>query len=217
MRRGRSGFTLIELLVVIAIIAILAAILFPVFVAAKESARTRKCLNNMKQLGQGFCMYVNDWRRYPATAPWGRLAASYDYVWNQGTYPNNMIYVKKGCLWPYVRNEQVYVCPSDKTQQRTINGYHVYFGLSYSMNANFGLQMDGAARHASATVLLIDEGGGSYSRATHRVEPISDGNFVYNPDTPSDIHQGGCNFAFSDGHAKWYDASQFGRLNYSLK
>ncbi|MES2462938.1 MAG: prepilin-type N-terminal cleavage/methylation domain-containing protein, partial [Armatimonadota bacterium] len=60
-KRVRSGFTLIELLVVIAIIAILAAILFPVFAQAREKARTTACLNNMKQMGTGAMMYAQDY------------------------------------------------------------------------------------------------------------------------------------------------------------
>src|SRR5436305_1411609 len=60
-REGRRGFTLIELLVVIAIIAILAAILFPVFAQAREKARQAMCLSNLKQIGNGFMMYVQDY------------------------------------------------------------------------------------------------------------------------------------------------------------
>ncbi|HZO87395.1 MAG TPA: DUF1559 domain-containing protein [Chthonomonadaceae bacterium] len=71
IRSKLSGFTLIELLVVIAIIAILAAILFPVFAQAREQARTISCLSNMKQLGLGFKMYAQD----------------YDEEWPMGTYP----------------------------------------------------------------------------------------------------------------------------------
>ena len=61
MRRQKRGFTLIELLVVIAIIAILAAILFPVFSRARESARKTACLSNMKQIGTALMMYCQDW------------------------------------------------------------------------------------------------------------------------------------------------------------
>ncbi len=69
LTRSRKGFTLIELLVVIAIIAILAAILFPVFAKAREAARQSVCLSNLKQIGLGIMQYVDDWKgRYPAEA-----------------------------------------------------------------------------------------------------------------------------------------------------
>src|SRR5438445_10640700 len=72
MRVRKSGFTLIELLVVIAIIAILAAILFPVFARARESARRATCLSNLKQLGTAFQMYAQD---YDETYPSGLVLA----------------------------------------------------------------------------------------------------------------------------------------------
>src|ERR1051325_9917038 len=71
---SRFGFTLIELLVVIAIIAILAAILFPVFAQARESARMSSCLSNLKQIGTGTMMYIQDYdEKYPNTIAWGRM------------------------------------------------------------------------------------------------------------------------------------------------
>ena len=73
--RRRTGFTLIELLVVIAIIAILAAILFPVFAQAREQARMSTCLSNFKQIGLGVKMYIQDWdETYPRWAPDGTRA-----------------------------------------------------------------------------------------------------------------------------------------------
>ena len=99
----RTGFTLIELLVVIAIIAILAAILFPVFAKAREKARQSACLSNMKQLGLGLMQYVSDYD--------GVYPLSY-------YYPNGTGGSTGYCHWsamikPYVKSDQLWVCNSD--------------------------------------------------------------------------------------------------------
>jgi prepilin-type N-terminal cleavage/methylation domain-containing protein/prepilin-type processing-associated H-X9-DG protein len=102
-KERKTGFTLIELLVVIAIIAILAAILFPVFARARENARKTSCLSNMKQIGLGIEQYKQD---------------------NDSTYPMAYFYVNgadssggyvqwSGSVQPYVKSEQLFVCPSD--------------------------------------------------------------------------------------------------------
>src|SRR5207248_9806680 len=101
----RRGFTLIELLVVIAIIAILAAILFPVFAQAREKARMTTCLSNLKQVGTGLMMYAQD---YDEMLPGSKVYAN----------PGHPLYKSYGwALWvpiidPYVKNRPVYNCPS---------------------------------------------------------------------------------------------------------
>jgi len=114
MRRGvrARGFTLIELLVVIAIIAILAAILFPVFAQARDKARQASCLSNLKQVGLAITMYVQD---YDETFYWQK---GYAEVRDMGpgawgtSYPT---YVRwPFAIAPYLKNTQVYKCPSDK-------------------------------------------------------------------------------------------------------
>ena len=111
-RRAHNGFTLIELLVVIAIIAILAAILFPVFAQAREKARQTSCLSNTKQIGIAFMQYTQDYDEYfPGlfSGNWGASTAR----WMDN-------------IQPYVKNAQIFNCPSDADQN---NKYVPNLGL----------------------------------------------------------------------------------------
>src|SRR3954470_11688058 len=108
----RSGFTLIELLVVIAIIAILAAILFPVFAGVKERARQTACMSNMRQIGTSVNMYVQDYdETYPAyksdsldwgSGPWGKDQAPLANYRSQSRWIPQVL--------PYVRNVKMFAC-----------------------------------------------------------------------------------------------------------
>ncbi|MFP4250912.1 MAG: DUF1559 domain-containing protein [Armatimonadota bacterium] len=98
----KRGFTLIELLVVIAIIAILAAILFPVFARAREKARQSSCLSNLKQIGLAIQMYAQDYDE--------RLAPYYVLSPDASTRASGWY----DCLYPYTKNEQMFVCPSEE-------------------------------------------------------------------------------------------------------
>jgi prepilin-type N-terminal cleavage/methylation domain-containing protein/prepilin-type processing-associated H-X9-DG protein len=112
----RKGFTLIELLVVIAIIAILAAILFPVFARAREKARQANCLSNCKQLGLGNLMYAQD---YDECLP--MMAILVGSTW---------IYFAPPTI-PYIKNEQIWRCPSrDSDPWYTADGVYVHYGRS---------------------------------------------------------------------------------------
>ena len=113
----RKAFTLIELLVVIAIIAILAAILFPVFAQAREKARQTTCLSNCKQIGLGITMYLNDYdetfpRNDDCIAP-ARLPYQPNATGCTGPYGQRVNHYKwQYWIYPYVKNIQIFFCPS---------------------------------------------------------------------------------------------------------
>lgn len=116
-KRPDNAFTLIELLVVIAIIAILAAILFPVFAQARESARRTTCLSNMKQIGLGFLMYAQDYDElFPASGPGTGVNTpdiyAVDMYGNRQTGDWLEIRFWTGQILPYTKNRQIYFCPS---------------------------------------------------------------------------------------------------------
>jgi prepilin-type N-terminal cleavage/methylation domain-containing protein/prepilin-type processing-associated H-X9-DG protein len=112
----RQAFTLIELLVVIAIIAILAAILFPVFAQARERARAAACLSNVKQIGTGLMMYVQDYDElYPA--PFNIVPPINNPVASADRIPLD------AQLQPYIKNDQVWGCPSDAATMNTSTEY----------------------------------------------------------------------------------------------
>src|SRR5579862_8540373 len=106
--RFRKGFTLIELLVVIAIIAILAAILFPVFAQARERARSASCLSNTKQLGLAEMMYTQDYDEVYWSCPWP--GGGQDGIVNPA---NNGTTFWSDLLMPYIKNTGIFNCPSN--------------------------------------------------------------------------------------------------------
>ncbi len=125
----KKGFTLIELLVVIAIIALLAAILFPVFARARENARKSSCLNNLKQIGLGLAQYTQDYDENLIRA-W--------YVNNQAS--DTTYYKWMDAIYPYIKNEQAFKCPSQAAARyryhKNIVGTSTDYG-SYSINSAY--------------------------------------------------------------------------------
>jgi prepilin-type N-terminal cleavage/methylation domain-containing protein/prepilin-type processing-associated H-X9-DG protein len=121
MQGTKRAFTLIELLVVIAIIAILAAILFPVFAQAREKARQASCLSNLKQLGLGLMMYSQDYDEIMPTAFATNGAINGGGV-NEVPYEHQ--------LMPYLKNDQISGCPSDSVA-RPARGVDQFFDGNY--------------------------------------------------------------------------------------
>lgn len=121
-RSAKSGFTLIELLVVIAIIAILAAILFPVFAKVREKARQTTCSSNLKQLGLALTQYVQD---NDETFPGGQHGNTDGRGW-------------AGAIYPYVKSVGMYKCPDDSTGNMTnVDGKgETDYPISYGLNGN---------------------------------------------------------------------------------
>jgi prepilin-type N-terminal cleavage/methylation domain-containing protein/prepilin-type processing-associated H-X9-DG protein len=227
MARSRRGFTLIELLVVIAIIAILAAILFPVFAQARAKARQAMCLSNMKELGTAFMLYIQDYdETYPPT--------DYDEpVTARVTWPTLVDpYVKGGVVKVVGQTESksqkksIYVCPSvDQAladpQWEALNGAAGSRPLlSYGTNRNLmpagrGLVWPAvpavnrlAAVGSPANLVMLAENLGTVPDMTGRDNRYDATN---NRDESQYAlarmrHSGGANFTFADGHTKWYRA-----------
>jgi prepilin-type N-terminal cleavage/methylation domain-containing protein/prepilin-type processing-associated H-X9-DG protein len=137
-----SGFTLIELLVVIAIISVLAAILFPVFSQAREKARQTACLSNLKQIGTAVSLYIQD---YDESFPGVRGDLQPD-----GSYPSTV-----GMLQPYIRNADIWQCPSHDGvsplgPQFFSYGYSYYY-LGSPSNDDWGANVAGGIAMAAVT------------------------------------------------------------------
>lgn len=128
------GFTLIELLIVIAIIAILAAILFPVFASARNKARATACLSNLKQIGTAVMQYTQD---FDETFPCGNKGLDSSHPTNGASdSPTGWA----GQIYPYVKTTQVFLCPSDSTQPgaTTTPSTTYTYVISYAMNYCLG-------------------------------------------------------------------------------
>jgi len=136
-RANWRGFTLIELLVVIAIIAILAAILFPVFAQARESARKASCLSNTKQIGLAVMQYVQDYdEMYPCQSWDTPPLDARDSDARVADYLTAMHWPFR--IQPYMKNKQLFVCPSDPDPR---NGWSCYDNqpLSNSCDTSWGI------------------------------------------------------------------------------
>ncbi|MCE5240058.1 DUF1559 domain-containing protein [bacterium] len=182
----RRGFTLIELLVVIAIIAILAAILFPVFARAREKARQVSCLSNVRQLGTAASSYIQD---YDGTYPGFYHAVTVDRYQSAVQVLN-----------PYIKNQQIWRCPSSRVTGNTGGVSCTYFANAVV----FVRWVDDTTLNDPVAAVLMWEGdeANGYSYTRPRYVGGGYGDFV-NHGHWGAPHSGGGNCVYADGHAKW--------------
>jgi prepilin-type N-terminal cleavage/methylation domain-containing protein/prepilin-type processing-associated H-X9-DG protein len=221
VRQGRTGFTLIELLVVIAIIAILAAILFPVFAQARAKARQTMCLSNVRQLGTAFMGYIQDYdETFPPSDYDVTVPAAARITWVELVDP----YIKSAVVNANSNKNQpksIFVCPEkDAAMPDPVwNGYtSIRAVFSYGVNRNIMPAYRGTAgattlqpaplaalgQPAQIVVLAPNHGGvpDTFGRDDRYGSQTHEDGYM----NARQRHAGGANFAFGDGHAKWFKA-----------
>ncbi|MEN6303579.1 MAG: DUF1559 domain-containing protein [Armatimonadia bacterium] len=216
---ARRGFTLIELLVVIAIIAILAAILFPVFAKAREKARQSSCLNNMKQVGVAFLQYCQD---YDERFPKGDSAA-----WGDGAWPGYPHGGYVDAIYPYVKNVQVFLCPSDSTRDcisaanpptdthtfgsNYLPGTYPAQQLSYMYNYYLYNNAQSFFQYPAETAMVTEGIQRPYIYVVTATGMIDHTNARM---IGGCRHNEGMNLNFLDGHAKWFKQNSLSQVRY---
>ena len=195
MSTTRRGFTLIELLVVIAIIAILAAILFPVFARAREKARQTSCLSNLKQLGLGVLMYAQDYDQM-MTAHRRNTAESFLYPTGLDHYNTRLTWYV--AIYPYVMNISLYDCPS--TSERW-HGRWMQDDFRYGYNLHLNARTLGEITRPAETLVIVDTNAAGRAIADPHPYEINENFRLRTYIDPR--HNEGANMVFADGHAKW--------------
>lgn len=212
-RKTQRAFTLIELLVVIAIIAILAAILFPVFARARENARRASCQSNLKQVALGIFQYTQDYdEKYPLM------------IGGSGSFaPNTAGYSPWGeTVQPYLKSTQLYQCPSETNPPVASGNDYGYmdYGMNTFQNTSGGTYSGfsvAAVEYPSLSVMVFELGNGyaanGYSGCNDwncTADVSGDlANLASSTSTNENakIHLDGANYAFADGHVKWFKGS----------
>ncbi len=218
-RRFSRAFTLIELLVVIAIIAILAAILFPVFAQAREKARQTACLSNMKQVGLGLTMYTQDWDEI---LPPGNTVNDF----GAAKAPANFL----GSIIPYTKNKQIFYCPSSVAAESV--GYdkktYACTELSCSSYQGNGVVMGRSlsTMPAPADIVYLDENQFRWNQAWLRPQltDAKKGQYTWwhwnqgigKTEQYSNVHSGGGNLVFVDGHAKYKSIKALRSIDFGM-
>lgn len=216
MTRHQRGFTLIELLVVIAIIAILAAILFPVFAKAREKARQTSCLSNCRQLGTAFLSYAQDYDEKLPGMPFGAAKPGGGSYWPWELWPTvpagapteGWARVYAVAVQPYIKNLQLLQCPSDSEGDRWSGSGGMSYGYSEFMyNSNAGYTALAATPLVAQTLIQCETfASGIVNDWDGSGYPADDMGRVrwggWSPWTAH--HNDGQNGTYLDGHAKYY-------------
>lgn len=224
-KKERRAFTLIELLVVIAIIAILAAILFPVFARARENARRSSCMSNLKQMGLAIMQYSQDYdEKLVPNGVCGPIKLESGGNSTNGLCsapaPGNYYHLWWSIIFPYVKNTQIFVCPSSGTSwsgdyyPKTSAGSSY---ASYGYNQNLASFISLSSIPQVATTPFIADSTyyltNAYNTCTSSASGIAgmnqSDNVVCtsfssgtNADPPNPLHLGTFNMLFLDGHVK---------------
>lgn len=203
----KRGFTLIELLVVIAIIAILAAILFPVFARAREAARATSCRSNIKQIATAVRMYCQDYDEIMLKS--GQDVGTTDSDGNGRYDPGPAI-----LLQPYIKNALVWQCPSNtiKVNQTTLGQ------ASYQFSNRLQNVADAQVGIPASCIMAIDhwDEGGWFEH------DAAQGDAPYLPEVTANTHlhfrrhNDGFNAAYYDGHVKWLKATNVKSVDFNL-
>ena len=199
----RNGFTLVEVLVVIAIIAVLAALLFAVFARVRERGRNASCQSNLRQIAMAMQQYVGD---------------------NDGVFPPMLVMADKSTpnstsshwdeiINPYIKSRAIFYCPTNKAESSWVYTGGNLPGYSYN---SFDLNRRDKARaflgqHESNFDALSDVALNTdepiWTENSSEVETIETS---CGPQPLIDLHSGGANFSYGDGHIKWLSSQQVG-------
>ena len=222
----RRGFTLIELLVVIAIIAILAAILFPVFARARENARRSSCQSNLKQIGIGLAQYTQDYdEKFPGADGWYRVPVA-------NPIAGGPVATWDLVIQPYVKSMQILTCPSDSASKvwtlsapygQVKRSYAIARYLTVNQASDAGRQSEGislSAINQPVLTILVGEHNSTVAAAAkedtywdqawleHIDQSSTDTSLNFNntnpapPATATGRHLGTNNILYVDGHVK---------------